>query len=144
MPFEDRIFLEMKAAVPGDLGEHMYLVKRIVFVDESGVVLSNDYDFENDQVIRGSFGSLLGAESTRRGASLDAYQANETPELRHSLDITGLVGGIQQWSDFELLASAINNKYSYEPPYLYGHTANSNAVIRTWREWRYGHTTSYR
>jgi hypothetical protein len=60
MPFEERIFLEMTTAVgPNEIGGHMYLVKRSVFV-ENNVVLSNDYDAVNDQVIRGSWGFSLG------------------------------------------------------------------------------------
>ncbi len=127
---EERIFLEMKPAIDGDLGGHMYLVKRRVDV-EDGVVLSNDYQsgVNQDQVIRGAFGSLLGAYEQPLGQSLDQYGPDETPQTRHSVDITDLVGGISCWSDFEVWADAINNKYSYEPPYLYDHTANSNAVV---------------
>ncbi len=127
---EERIFLEMKPAIDGDLGGHMYLVKRRVDV-EDGVVLSNDYQsgVNQDQVIRGAFGSLLGAYEQPLGQSLDQYGPDETPQTRHSVDITDLVGGISCWSDFEVWADAINNKYSYEPPYLYDHIANSNAVV---------------
>jgi hypothetical protein len=73
MPQEDRIFLEMKPAVSGDLGGHMYLVKRSVTVDENGTVLSNNYDPVNDRVIRGAFGFNLGASEGALSQSLDLY-----------------------------------------------------------------------
>src|SRR5438105_4267834 len=70
MPFEDRIYLEMKTADWTDeAAGHMYLVKRSVWV-ENGVVLSNDYDSQNDRVIRGAFGLALGASEEKLGDSL--------------------------------------------------------------------------
>jgi Ca2+-binding RTX toxin-like protein len=131
MPFEDRIFLEMKT-VPGsdDLGGHLYLVKRSVFVQD-GVVLDNSYDAVNDQVIRGALGLNLGVSTGALGSSIDQYGADETPATRHSLDITDLIGGADRWSDLQTWAAAINNKYFYELPFLFDHLANSNAVILT-------------
>ena len=85
MPYEERIFLEMKPAVALDLGGHMYLVKRTVFVQD-GVVL-NVYDPGNDRVIRGASGTLagtdqlLGAYEMSLSASKDGYDAGETTEL---------------------------------------------------------------
>lgn len=128
---EDRIFLEMKSAVSGDLGGHMYLVKRSVTVDDDGTVLSNNYDLINDRVIRGAFGYSLGASEGALGQSLDQYGQDETPQTRHSLDITALVGGIGRWSDFEAWANAITGKYYYEFPAEFDHLANSNAVVMT-------------
>jgi hypothetical protein len=133
MPFEERIFLEMTTAVgPNEIGGHMYLVKRSVFV-ENNVVLSNDYDAVNDQVIRGSWGFSLGTYIGQLGAtaSLDKYGENDAPETRHSLDITDLVGGVGRWSDFAVWASALNGKYYYEYPLVVDHLANSNAVPLT-------------
>ncbi len=134
MPFEDRIFLEMKdvGAVDDGLGGHMYLVKRSVFVDANGAILSNDYNYENDQVIRGSAGLHLGTFVGLLGRSLDSYAEDETPQTRHSLDITALVGGIQNWPALAAVADAINaDNYLYEAPYISNHTVNSNAVILT-------------
>jgi Ca2+-binding RTX toxin-like protein len=134
MPLVEKIFLEMTTAVgPTELGGHLYLVKRTVLVDQAGTILSNNYDSINDQVVRGSFGISLGTYAGPLGsvASRDRYSEGETPQTRHSVDITDQVGGVGRWSDFQAWASAINDKYYYEVPFAFAHTANSNAVPLT-------------
>jgi hypothetical protein len=89
MPTEARIFLESKPVLDslGTAG-HMYLVLRDVQVDANGNIISN-VQTPNDLVLRGSSGlPELTTFSGLLSDSLDAYGSNDTPETRHSLDIT--------------------------------------------------------
>ncbi|UZE48465.1 hypothetical protein ONR75_27305 [Rhodopseudomonas sp. P2A-2r] len=141
-----RIFLEAKPAFSEHTGAgHMYLVLRDVAVDVNGVVISNNRN-EDDWVLRGTSGldpsapATLGLLSTSLDllkASGDSYSPGETPQSRHSVDITDRVMAGGDWSDVNgawnsLIVDVlgINNQYRYEfPDPANSHIANSNATI---------------
>jgi hypothetical protein len=135
-----RIFLESKpVTLAGSQAGHMYLVLRDVIVDNTFRA--------DDRVIRGTSvptaGASLVTEERELAGSLDEYRTfpvddqgntqTETPQDRHSLDITGLLGAYGSvdaaWSLLQTLTLGINGQYKYELPGGEVHTANSNAVI---------------
>jgi hypothetical protein len=118
-----RIFLEATdIALSGYLAGHMYLVLRDVEVDANGNVTSN-VRTDADQTLRGSFGINLTTYNGLLTGSIDKYGPNETPQSRHSLDITAkiMAGGdfssvMSAWQALGTDVNEISGQYLYEFP----------------------------
>ncbi len=132
-----RIFLEYKSVL-GSSKNHLYLVLR---ENVNDVAIAN-----TGQVIRAGFaaGQLdvytgqIGATTSGAAGSEDTYSSLfpfSTPEDRHPVDVTGLLGGIGVWAEWESYAQKLDTIYRYELPDPTGltehHVANSNAFILT-------------
>jgi hypothetical protein len=132
-----RIFLEATdIALSGYLAGHMYLVLRDVEEDANGNVTAN-VRTDADQTLRGSFGINLTTYNGLLTGSIDAYGPNDTPQSRHSLDITAkiMAGGdfssvMSAWQALATDVNEISGQYLYELPTPFdSHVGNSNAVI---------------
>lgn len=125
---EERIFVESKVALHESTGAgHLYLVRRLVEVCDDGTIV-NVYRPGTDQVIRAGtpFPGVLTPLSIFTG-SLSALQCDdryqimpdgvtlETPQDRHSIDITSYIqsGGVHTdvataWNAMRNYALGIN------------------------------------
>ena len=128
-----RIFLEYKPVLGVLQYDHLYLVLR---ENVNDVAIAN-----TGQVIRAGTTLLpdkLDVTAGVVGGSEDAYLSIfplSTPEDRHPVDVTDLLGGIGVWAEWESYAQKLDTIYRYELPDPIGlteaHVANSNAFILT-------------
>jgi hypothetical protein len=145
MSQQTRIFLESRVAFnPAFCSGHLYMVKRVVELDDTTGQITNSLK-DTDDVIQATSSTVLAtlnrltvSAGIRLDASPDRYVGNDTPASRFSLDITSfiLAGGVSgtvdaAWTVMANYARGIGEvHYNYEfPDGIDNHLANSNATI---------------